>query len=127
MLVKYGKAVNGVRAIKTRRYNMLELRSGGPYIWITWLIRLLTGESSCEWAYWFRAQHDGRSWKKAPSTFQQAGWQMEHTALLNTCRDHLEDQGYEVRTESQNSFVLKGKSAAIGGKPDLIALKHVTS
>ena len=26
-----------------------------PYIWTTWLPRLLTDENSCEWAVWFKA------------------------------------------------------------------------
>ena len=29
---------------------MAQLRATGPYIWVTWLPRLLSGESSCEWA-----------------------------------------------------------------------------
>ena len=29
---------------------MAVLRGGGPYIWVTWLTRLLVGENSCEWA-----------------------------------------------------------------------------
>ena len=24
-----------------------------PYIWATWLPRLLAGESNCEWVIWF--------------------------------------------------------------------------
>ena len=31
-----------------------------PYIWTTWLPRLLTGENSCEWAVWFKAHHSVR-------------------------------------------------------------------
>ena len=30
-----------------------------PYIWATWLPRLLTGENSCEWAVWFKAHRSG--------------------------------------------------------------------
>ena len=28
-----------------------------PYIWATWLPRFLTGENSCEWAVWFKANY----------------------------------------------------------------------
>ena len=28
---------------------MAQLRATGPYIWVTWLPRLLSGEGSCEW------------------------------------------------------------------------------
>ena len=102
---------------------MAELRANGPYIWVTWLTKLLVGENSCEWAAWFRAQHEGWSWAKVPDTFDHAAWQVEHTARINESRQQWEERGSTVFTESQNSFVLRGKSAALGGKPDLIARK----
>ena len=100
---------------------MAELRAGGPYIWITWLTKLLVGENSCEWSAWFKAQHEGWSWQKVPSTFDPAAWQIEHTAKINEYRQKWEEHGYTVFTENQNSFVLRGRSAVLGGKPDLIA------
>jgi hypothetical protein len=98
-----------------------QLRRNGPYIWVTWLTRLLVGENSCEWAAWFRTQHESWSWEKIPSTFDQVGWQLNHTALLAKVRSQLEDQGEIVFTENQNSFTLRGRTATLGGKPDLIA------
>ena len=50
------------------------------------------------------------------------GWQLAHTAAINESRQRWEEQGYTVFTENQNSFTLRGKQAALGGKPDLIAL-----
>ena len=55
-----------------------------PYIWATWLPRLLTGEKSCEWTAWFKAHH--RNWTRTPSDFNQAQWLIDHTALLNKQR-----------------------------------------
>ena len=100
---------------------MAELRRNGPYIWVTWLTRLLAGENSCEWATWFRAQHESWSWARVPSTFDLAGWQMAHTSGINENRRKWEEQGCEVFTEDQNAFVLKGRAATLGGKPDMIA------
>ena len=41
-----------------------------PYIWATWLPRLLTGENSCEWAVWFKAHH--QDWtRRAPASQYQ--------------------------------------------------------
>ena len=102
---------------------MAVLRSGGPYVWVTWLTRLLVGENSCEWAAWFRAQHEGWSWAKAPSGFDLVGWQLAHTAGVNENRCLWEERGYAVFTENQNSFALRGRTATLGGKPDLVALK----
>ena len=48
---------------------MAQLRATGPYVWVAWLPRLLSGESSCEWASWFKAQHQGDSWARMPSDF----------------------------------------------------------
>lgn len=100
---------------------MAQIREAGPYIWVTWLTKLLAGENSCEWAAWFRAQHEGWSWKKVPDTFDQTGWQLEHTSRINEHRQSWEDRGHTVFTENQNSFILRGKTAALGGRPDLIA------
>ena len=100
---------------------MAQPRATGPYVWVTWLPRLLSGESSCEWASWFKAQHEGWSWSRMPSDFDQAGWLMNHTSLLNQQRQRWEAQGYTVLTEGQNSFNLRGSSAVLAGKPDLVA------
>ena len=93
-----------------------------PYIWATWISRFLAGESSCEWAGWFRANY--QDWERPPSDFDQAQWMMDHTDLLNRARDSREALGYEVFIENQNSFRLRGKYATLAGKPDLIAVKN---
>ena len=100
---------------------MAELRQDGPYVWVTWLTKLLVGENSCEWAGWFKTQHEGRSWVKVPSDFNQTQWQMEHTSLLDQVRSKLEAEGQTVFVENQNRFTLRGASATLGGKPDIIA------
>jgi CRISPR/Cas system-associated exonuclease Cas4 (RecB family) len=98
----------------------MALLRDSPYIWVTWLTKLLAGENSCEWAAWFRSQHEGWSWEKVPGTFDLVGWQLKHTARLNESREHWEELGYTVFTENQNRFTLRGKTASLGGKPDLI-------
>ena len=90
-----------------------------PYIWTTWLPRLLTGENSCEWAIWFKAHH--QNWDRVPSDFNQAQWMLNHTALLNERRANWEIGGYSVEVEEQNGFQLRGRSATLSGKPDIIA------
>ena len=101
---------------------MVQKRPGGPYIWATTLAKLLTGENACEWAGWFKAHHQG--WTKPPSDFDSATWMLEHTALVNRERESLERIGYDVYTENQNLFRLRGATATIAGKPDLIGEKH---
>lgn len=99
----------------------MAIKRKSPYIWVTWLTKLLVGDHSCEWGAWFRTQHEGNSWEKVPSTFDQTTWQVEHAALVRQVRSQLEAEGKVVFVENQNSFVLRGATAALGGKPDLIA------
>ena len=90
-----------------------------PYIWATWLPRLLTGENSCEWAIWFKAHH--QNWTKPPSNFDQAQWLLSHTALVNERIRNWEVGGFEVDVEAQNRFELRGRTATLAGRPDIIA------
>ena len=70
---------------------MAELRKNGPYIWVTCLTRLLVGENSCEWAAWFRAQHESWSWERVSSGFDLVAWQMAHTSGINENRRGWEE------------------------------------
>ena len=92
------------------------------YTSATWLPRLLIGENSCEGAVWFKAHHQG--WNRKPSDFNQADWLARHTALLNEQRDQWTRSGYEVRLENQNAFRLRGQSAILDGKPDMLVLNN---
>ncbi len=101
-------------------------RDGAPYIWVTWLTRLLVGESSCEWSAWFRAQN--QVYDRVPDDFDSTAWTLKHTALLNEVRPRLEADNYDVFSESQNKFTLRSEKTGVtlGGKPDLIATKQET-
>ena len=109
---------------KTRDPNgvcpITQTRPRGPYIRATALAKLLTSENSCEWAGWFKAHYQG--WNKPPSDFDSTAWMLEHTALVNREMESLERIGYDVHTENQNLFRLRG--ATVAGKPDLIDEKH---
>ena len=105
-----------------RRFPLLPHPRESPYIWATWLARLLAGESSCEWAARFRAHY--QDWAKPPSDFNSTQWMLDHTALVNEARESREKLGYKVYTEGQNAFRLRGRSATLAGKPDLIAVKN---
>lgn len=98
---------------------MLQARSS-PYVWVTWITKLLAGECSCEWASWFKAHY--QNYERVPDDFDQVTWQMEHAELLRKTRDKLDEEGYKVSVESQNAFVLRGQIGTLAGKPDLIAL-----
>lgn len=91
-----------------------------PYVYVSWIKRLMAGENSCEWATWFKSHYQG--YEKVPSDFDADAWQMAHAADLNDLRVRLEADGLAVFTENQNSFRLKGSSATLAGTPDLVSL-----
>ena len=94
------------------------LRSGLPYVYVTWLTPLLAGEAQCHYAAHFKARH---KYTKRPSTFDLAAWSADHTVLLQTRRAELEADGWRTAVEGINAFRLKGDTAILAGQPDIIA------
>ena len=92
-----------------------------PYVWATWISKLLAGESSCVWSAWFRAHHHVGA--RVETDFDMDRWQLDHTSLIRRTAAEFEKQGYTVLTERQNQFVLKGKSGTLSGRPDLVAIQ----
>ena len=90
-----------------------------PYLYVTWLAPLLSGDRSCEWSVWFKAHYE--KYAKVARDFDSARWNREHTALLERKRSDLEGQGRTVYVEDQNKFNLRGSVATLGGKADLVA------
>ena len=93
-----------------------------PYMYVTWIPRYLTGEKSCLFAAWFKANHQG--YAKMPSDFDSAKWNMEHTDLMNELVEELEERGCEIFIERQNSFKVESarSGVVVGGTPDIIAV-----
>ncbi len=93
---------------------------GKPYIWATWLSRVMTGHVSCQWQYWFLV------WNKLvdqqPSTFDQIGWQIGHTRLLTETRQELVSAGLRTQTEVELQCRVPGCNVRINGKADCLAI-----
>jgi len=97
-----------------------------PYIWVTWLSKIMAGEQACLWASWFKAHH--QNYRKAEGNFDLARWNMEHTRLLVQTRMELARRGVTARVESQNAFQYQHANGAIlAGKPDIVALDDITA
>ena len=103
------------------RYYLPALREIGPYVWPTWLPKLLVGLDRCEWKIWFQVHHDGRTWDKLDSDFNLTRYNIEHTELLRLCTEEYEQRGFTVTVERQNEFRLNLAGATISGRPDLVA------
>jgi hypothetical protein len=90
-----------------------------PYVWVTWITGLLSGDSHCQWATWFRAHH---TYDKRPSDFDSAKWKAQHAEMVRERVSSLRASGYNVYVEGQNKFTLRGQAATLGGTPDIVAL-----
>ncbi|MFC2099388.1 PD-(D/E)XK nuclease family protein [Candidatus Bipolaricaulota bacterium] len=96
-------------------------RRSEPYIWVTWLTKLLAGESTCGWSAWFRAHNT--NYDKLPIDFDLARWTIEHNELVSARREQLLDEGHEVYVEDENAFKRIGQTGiVVSGKPDILAI-----
>lgn len=95
-------------------------RTGKPYIWVTWLAKLLGGQQ-CLWSAWFKAHY--KYDKHEEQATDLVKWNRDHTALMARRRRALEQEGWTVFAEDQNAFKLEGQVAVVAGKPDLVAVK----
>ena len=100
---------------------MPALRENGPYVYSTWLPKLLAGLDRCEWKVWFQVQHDGKTWQKLASDFNLTRYNIKHTELLRLRTEEYKQRGYTVTVERQNDFRLNLAGATISGRPDLVA------
>lgn len=99
---------------------MATKRVGKPYLYVTWLAKLLGGQQ-CTWSAWFKAhfKYD----KHEEQAMDLVKWNRDHTALMARRRKQLESDGWTVTSEEQNAFKLEGAAAIVAGKPDLVATK----
>ena len=95
---------------------------GGPYVWVTWLSRLMAGDVKCTWSVWFKTHY--KDYARAASDFQLAQWQAEHTRLVSQLDTERRALGESVRLENQNAFRVKATRGGLilSGQPDVITL-----
>lgn len=97
---------------------MATLRTGKPYIWVTWLSALLGGRQ-CVWSAWFKAHYKYDKFEEEAGNL--AEWNRDHNRMMRARRIELEEAGWAVAVEAQNEFKLEGAVAVVAGKPDIVA------
>jgi hypothetical protein len=100
---------------------MSDSKRSSPYFWVTWLPALLSGDSHCRYAAWYKGHH---KYAKVPQSADDESKMREHMrvheqGLQDVAREYA---GYDVSLEDNNAFVVKGQRADVGGKIDLIAI-----
>ena len=98
---------------------MAEKRQGKPYVWVTWITKLLGGQQQCTWASWFKARFKYE--KLEEGSFDSAAWSARHAELVRRRAAELADDGWAVTLENENGFKLEGTSGVLSGKPDIVA------
>jgi CRISPR/Cas system-associated exonuclease Cas4 (RecB family) len=97
----------------------MTLKKDAPYIWVTWITKLIVGKDSCAWSAWFKSHH--KDYERAPSDFDTLSWNIKHTNLLDQVDQQYRQRFPSVHREHQNAFKYHGSSGAIlAGKPDLV-------
>ena len=95
-----------------------------PYVWATWITKLLSGENKCWHAAWYKSRYKAT---KTPDDPDRADffkeWTRKHDALIATADARYKKNGYVTKLEEQAEFKLVGKLADVAGKPDLVAMK----
>lgn len=90
-----------------------------PYIWVTELAKALGADRPCLWAGWFKAHFQHFKVERDAENLQE--WNREHGALMKAKRAELERAGWRCRVEDENDLKIRGESADVAGKPDLVA------
>lgn len=88
-----------------------------PNAWVTHVAGLLSGDNVCLFSPWIRARQkftDGKDFTE---------WKIKHTALVQRETDKLTEDGWIVRLENENYWRLRGETAILSGKPDIVAEK----
>lgn len=84
-----------------------------PYVWVTWLSSLMGGEKQCKYTAWFCAHYQ---FAKRESNYNSSA----HNEMVSERAMQHKAQGFPVYIEDDNSFIIKGNTCDIGGKPDIV-------
>lgn len=90
------------------------LKPGLPYIWVTWLTKLISGESSCTFSLWFRARY--RFEKLLPGA-DLTRWTSDHEELVRNRVVNL--QVAHISPKLEVAMTVNGRLATLSGKPDI--------
>jgi len=102
---------------------MADTLRGRPYIWATWITKLIAGEDRCWYRAWYKAHY---KFEKTPddadrkSFFEE--WTARHDEIVRRRVEELKDQGFILKVEDDAKVTVRGKSADLVLKPDIVAM-----
>lgn len=89
------------------------------FVWVTWLSRLMAGETSCHWAPWFKVRYEA---ERIPPKSELISWKIDHNRQVNELRKSLLSERKKVLSENQVRFRYQISGLTFAGAPDLISL-----
>ena len=96
---------------------MAEKRNS-PYIWVSWLAEIMSGDLTCHWKVWFKTNN--KLTKKQPSDFDLTSWTINHTKKLTQVKEDLIKNKKAPIIEQTIKYNIPNSDAVICGKPDCI-------
>ena len=100
----------------------VDVKRGRPYVWVSWLTRLLAGENACVWKAWYKAHYKVPKDESPEREAFFAEQTIKHDAIQDVREKELKDAGYTVKREEQGEFKLRGSKGDLAGKPDLVGM-----
>ncbi len=100
---------------------MAELRDS-PFIWVSWLTKIMTGETTCQWQGWFKSKN--KLTEEQPNDFNLVGWTIDHTKLLTELQRELIKAGYNPVVEQPIKHKILDTDMVVSGKIDCIVEKE---
>ncbi len=100
---------------------MTKTRSG-LYVHVTWLAKIMSGDTTCQWSTWFKAHYD---YTRKSSGFDLPAWLADHTRFADEIARERLALGEKCFRESQNNVRVKRKSGlVVSGRPDLVTIDN---
>ncbi len=94
-----------------------------PWCWVTWITGVLSGDSVCYYAPWFKAHF--QAYVKRASTFTLDKWKGEHADVVRAVARDMVAEGWTITVEGQNKFKVKGEYGVLSGQPDIIGVRSM--
>lgn len=94
-----------------------------PYVWPSWLTKILAKEDRCLWKPWYKATHKAKKIEDPDREAFFKEWTAKHDRLVEARAARLKDEGWTVKVEDEGEFKLEGKTADLAGKPDIVAMR----
>ena len=94
-----------------------------PYMWVTWLSKIMSGQTACQWQGWFQTHN--KLTERHPQSFDLTGWKINHTRMLTELVQKMTAQGLEPRVEFPITIAVG--EATLGGKIDCVAVENSTA